>query len=272
MKKTKEYLHTKFSADVLREAIDIFDVINDAKNHKEKSPWLYLSIELDESSWMHDSEEEFFADYRQNPIRAHYSRIFSEPKSELDISVRKNSAEVSISFQERSSIHSVFDVFEKHHEHSKLPPPPAPEPELIPRPKIFIGHGGNPQWRDLKDHLHEKHNLDIEAYGIGARAGHAIRNILEDMLAKSSFAILVMTGEDEVVDGQFRARQNVIHEAGLFQGRLGFSKAIVLLEDSAEEFSNINGIEQIRFKKDNIKETFGDVLATIKREFPKSYV
>jgi predicted nucleotide-binding protein len=58
---------------------------------------------------------------------------------------------------------------------------------------------------------------------------------------------------------------NVIHEVGLSQRGLGFSRAIVLLEDGAEEFSNIHGIVQIRFGKGNIKETFGDVLATIKK-------
>jgi predicted nucleotide-binding protein len=88
------------------------------------------------------------------------------------------------------------------------------------------------------------------------------------MLSNSSFALLVMTGEDEMSDGGLRARQNVVHEAGLFQGRLGFARAIVLLEAGAEEFSNIHGIEQIRFDKGRIKETFGDVVATIRREFP----
>lgn len=87
------------------------------------------------------------------------------------------------------------------------------------------------------------------------------------MTEVSSFAILVMTGEDEGKDGQLKARPNVIHETGLFQGKIGFSRAIVLLEDQTEEFSNLYGIQQIRFTKGNIKETFGDVIATIKREF-----
>lgn len=87
------------------------------------------------------------------------------------------------------------------------------------------------------------------------------------MLGRSSFACLVLTAEDEMADGTMRARRNVIHEAGLFQGRLGFSRAIVLLEEGAEEFSNIHGIQQIRFAKGNIKETFGEVLATLRREF-----
>ena len=46
---------------------------------------------------------------------------------------------------------------------------------------------------------------------------------------------------------------NVIREAGLFQGRLGFTRAIVMLEEGCEEFSNIEGLGQIRFPNNNIK-------------------
>jgi predicted nucleotide-binding protein len=107
----------------------------------------------------------------------------------------------------------------------------------------------------------------VVAYETGARAGHHIRDILDDMASESSIAFLVMTGEDELSSGVHQARPNVIHETGLFQGKLGFSRAIVLLENGCSEFSNLAGIQQLRFK--DIKETFGDVLATIKREFGK---
>lgn len=157
-----------------------------------------------------------------------------------------------------------FFVLDKDWERFKLPDPEQPMNDGL---SIFIGHGRNSQWRDLKDHLTDKHGLSVIAYETGARAGHTIRDILEDMMVKSSFAILVMTGEDELVDGKVVARPNVIHETGLFQGRLGFSKAIVLLEAGTEEFSNLYGIQQIRFSKGKIQETFGDVLSTIKREF-----
>ena len=50
-------------------------------------------------------------------------------------------------------------------------------------------------------------------------------------------AFLVLTAEDEQTDGTLHARENVIHEAGLFQGRLGFEKAIILLEEGCQEFS-----------------------------------
>lgn len=52
---------------------------------------------------------------------------------------------------------------------------------------------------------------------------------LQEMLDASVFAFLVLTAEDEHVDGSQHALENVVHEVGLFQGRLGFSRAIVLM-------------------------------------------
>ena len=84
------------------------------------------------------------------------------------------------------------------------------------------------------------------------------------MLDQSTIACLLFTGEITHDDGSLHARENVIHELGLFQGRLGFSKVIILLEEGVHEFSNIYGINQIRFSKGKIREAFGDIVATIK--------
>ena len=89
---------------------------------------------------------------------------------------------------------------------------------------------------------------------------------LSEMMDAAAFAFLLMTGEDEQPDGQVRARMNVIHEAGLFQGRLGFTRAIVLLEDGCEEFSNIAGLGHIRFPKGNIRHAFEEIREVLERE------
>ena len=86
------------------------------------------------------------------------------------------------------------------------------------------------------------------------------------MLDAAAIAFLVMTGEDELADGDIHARMNVVHEAGLFQGRLGFTRAIVLLEEGCAEFSNIHGLGQIRFPEGNIKAAFEDIRQVLERE------
>ncbi len=260
MNKGKHFERTQFSADVIREALEIF--YNETNPESTTDSRLHLSVDVDGAEWSQDSKEEFFADYRRSSGHAVYQEVLKD--SSFRLQSFGDSVKIDISAPERKQIEAVYEVLEKYLESSRLPGPPKPPPQ---KPRIFIGHGNSSQWRNLKDHLHDKHSYDVEAYEIGARAGHAIRDILEDMLAKSSFAIFVMTGEDKDSKGQLRDRQNVIHELGLFQGKLGFSRAIILLEEKTEEFSNIHGIHQIRYGKNNIKETFGDILATLKREF-----
>jgi len=54
-----------------------------------------------------------------------------------------------------------------------------------------------------------------------------------------------------------------VHELGLFQGRLGFHRAIILLEQGTKDFSNIDGTQQLRFPKGKIVEVFGDLVAAL---------
>jgi len=75
-----------------------------------------------------------------------------------------------------------------------------------------------------------------------------------------------MTAEDQQTTGEYLPRMNVVHEAGLFQGRLGFERAIVLLEDGCEEFSNITGLGQIRFTKGDILSRSEEIRMVLERE------
>jgi len=131
---------------------------------------------------------------------------------------------------------------------------------------VFIGHGGSSAWRDLKDFVQDRLNLPWDEFNRVPVAG--ITNIarLSEMLDAAAIAFLVMTGEDEQADGKLHARMNVVHEAGLFQGRLGFTRAIVLIEEDCEEFSNIQGLGQIRFPKSNIKAAFEEIREVLERE------
>jgi predicted nucleotide-binding protein len=131
---------------------------------------------------------------------------------------------------------------------------------------IFIGHGRSPVWRDLKDFVQDRLRVPYDEFNRVPVAG--ITNIarLSEMLDAAACAFVIMTGEDEQADGKVQARTNVIHEVGLFQGRLGFTKAIVLLEEGCEEFSNIQGLGQIRFPKDNISAKFEEIRQVLERE------
>lgn len=266
-KKEKRYDRVIFTPEVIRGAIS---TLIKALPEKHKTlRFENFSIDFSKEKWSYDDEEEFFSDYLKEFKTATFTKNFDIAAISLTVyrSFAEPETEVSIKMPARADVEKVFNALEPHVEKCRLPEPPPPKKKDRPRVKVFIGHGRNPQWRDLKDHLHEKHGLDVEAYELGARAGLTIRDVLDDMLTSSSFAILVLTGEDLDAAGHLHARENVIHELGLFQGRLGWRKAIALLEDGVTEFSNIHGLNQVRFTKGDIREIFGEVLATIKREF-----
>lgn len=131
---------------------------------------------------------------------------------------------------------------------------------------IFIGHGRSPFWRELKDFVGDRMELPWDEFNRVPVAGVTNITRLAQMLDQASIAFLIMTAEDEQTDGNHHARMNVIHEVGLFQGRLGFERAIVLLEEGCQEFSNIQGLGQIRFPNGNISAIFEDVRQVLERE------
>lgn len=131
--------------------------------------------------------------------------------------------------------------------------------------KIFIGHGRNKIWARLQVFLQDELRLQTLSFESESRTGESIVNILSEILDNASFAILVMTAEDETGSGRLRARQNVVHESGLFQGRLGFQKVVILKEDTTEEFSNIAGLQYIPFTGDNIEQTFYELQKYLKK-------
>ncbi len=132
--------------------------------------------------------------------------------------------------------------------------------------RVFIGHGRSPIWRELKDFIQDRLRLQWDEFNREPVAGYATSERLDQMLTQAGFAFLLMTAEDLHEDNEFHARENVVHEIGLFQGKLGRRKAIILLEEGCAEFSNIVGLSQIRFPRGNIAACFEDIRKVLERE------
>ncbi len=132
--------------------------------------------------------------------------------------------------------------------------------------KIFIGHGRSNIWYQLKAFLNDRLRLECDEFNSEAVAGISTTARLQTLLDNACFAFLVMTGEDVHADETAHARENVVHEAGLFQGRLGFERAIILLEEGCSQFSNIHGLTHISFPKGNLAPAFEQIRRVLERE------
>lgn len=77
---------------------------------------------------------------------------------------------------------------------------------------VFIGHGRSVVWKDLRDSLERRLNLQVEEFNSEQAAGKTITERIDEMLERYTLAFLVMTGEDEHADATFHARENVARE------------------------------------------------------------
>jgi len=133
-------------------------------------------------------------------------------------------------------------------------------------PRVFIGHGHAGDWQQVREFVSKELGLAVEEYEKDSSVGYTVTARLEQMLTTSSLAIIVMSPEDEQKDQSFRARQNVVHEIGLFQGRLGFEKVIPLRHRSCDEFSNLSGINEIQYDTGDWADAFAKIRRVAERE------
>jgi predicted nucleotide-binding protein len=220
MEKTRFFDYTKFPPEISREG-RLALMSDPSKKPNSTTFRVYIGRDV----WDFDAEDEFFAEYRKHEAynatykvrfdRGRLSVLFAHSQT-----TQVQTTQVSVEGTGRSEIERVFEIFEAAAPKCELPKEEL-RAELRKTLTIFVGHGRSNQWRDLKDHLHEKHGFRVEAYETGARAGLTMADILQRLAQKAGFALLVLTGDDVDPSGQLHARENVIHEAGLFQGKLG---------------------------------------------------
>lgn len=129
---------------------------------------------------------------------------------------------------------------------------------LMERKKnIFISHGHNELLKlKLKDFISNRLHRNTIIMAEQPSRGLTVVEKLERVSEECCFAIVLMTEDDEQKGGGLRARQNVVHEIGFFQGKYGRNNVVLLAEKGVETFSNISGIVRIEFDADNFETVF----------------
>jgi predicted nucleotide-binding protein len=123
--------------------------------------------------------------------------------------------------------------------------------------KIFISHGHDELLKlKLKDFIVYRFKLSPMVLSEQPSQGLTIVEKLEKVSEQCSFALVLMTKDDEQKDGGIRARQNVVHEIGFFQGKYGRRNVVLLAEKGVEVFTNISGIVRIEFDPTSFETVF----------------
>lgn len=136
---------------------------------------------------------------------------------------------------------------------------------LEPTKKIFIGHGNSLTWILLKDFLNDDLKLNYDEFNRESNAGKSNKERLLEILNGTEFSFHILSNNDQPSEGGISSRENVIYEIGLFQGKLGFERAIILREEGCNKFENVEGINDIIFPSGNLRASFEEIREILKR-------
>ncbi|MFC0133578.1 DNA-binding protein [Massilia eurypsychrophila] len=128
--------------------------------------------------------------------------------------------------------------------------------QAAPLSRVFITHGRSPDWREVQAYIEKDLRLSTLELAQEISLGMTVIEKLEAGGDRCDSAVIVMTGEDIDADGQARARENVMHEIGFFQGRYGRSKVILLHEDGVSIPSNLSGVVYLPYPKGAVSASF----------------
>lgn len=129
---------------------------------------------------------------------------------------------------------------------------------------IFISHGKAKDWLELQLFIERDIKIKTIELSQEPNMGRTILQKLFDEAKKCNYAIIVMTGDDVDSNGEVKARENVIHEIGFFQGLYGLDRICLLHDTGTSIPSNISGVVYYPFSKGQIKNTFIDLQRELK--------
>lgn len=133
--------------------------------------------------------------------------------------------------------------------------------------RIFITHGHAPDWREVQAHIEKDLGIPTLELAQEPNRGRTILQKLSEESDRCCYALIIMTGEDKTQEGQLRARENVIHEIGYFQGKFGLANACLLHEEGANIPSNIHGLVYIPFPPGMVSAAFGALTRELRAAF-----
>jgi predicted nucleotide-binding protein len=133
--------------------------------------------------------------------------------------------------------------------------------------RVFISHGHSTVWREVQAYVERDVGVSTLELAQEPNRGRTVLQKLSEESDRCSYAVVVITGDDQTNSGPPRARENVMHEIGYFQGKYGLSRVALLYEDGTSIPSNIHGLVYVPFPKDLVSAA----LATLRRELEDAF-
>jgi sugar/nucleoside kinase (ribokinase family) len=131
---------------------------------------------------------------------------------------------------------------------------------------VFLVHHESP-YRDIVRHfIEEACGLPVYEISSADIAASGFDVSIAEQLPRCCFAVCLLGRNEAMADGRARADQNVVYQAGFFQGKYGFGRVALVAEEGCDGFSNIAGIVRLDFRSPQVDATFIDLRGMFQRE------
>lgn len=128
---------------------------------------------------------------------------------------------------------------------------------------IFISHGHHPEIREKVEEFIESLELNPIVVMDNASDGLSVDDKVDKYIKKCAASIILYTPDDELKDGSFLPRQNVIHETGILQREMP-DRIIYVKEKKVKLPTNITPKVYVSFNEDNLTDTFIQIVKELK--------
>lgn len=131
--------------------------------------------------------------------------------------------------------------------------------------RIFLVYGGDPGELKVIETLLKVSNVPCIILSQEDKTGQSIIEAFERHASKADLAVVLCTPEDEMKNGKWYVRQNVIFECGFFMAKLGREKVVLLRQDKGKNLeipSDFNALYSISMERGSWITELGIALKT----------
>lgn len=131
--------------------------------------------------------------------------------------------------------------------------------------RVFISHGRSHDWVHVEFYINNSLRIETKELAQTPFRGDTVIENFERVAQSCTDAVIVMTGDDFTED-EVRARENVIHEIGYFQGLLGRERVVIMHESGVNIPSNLSGVGYVSYGKGNIDTALSTLAAELQMD------
>ncbi|MDP9072234.1 MAG: nucleotide-binding protein [Actinomycetota bacterium] len=228
---------------------------------KRRTP-LVLSVEdADGSTWKLDGRDDFYERYRQPGVASAYIEDIGADAFRLSY-IEQVGTTVFAKHPDDEQLLAMFAIFDEHRPPARTSPP---EPGATAG-NVFLSHRGGVGGPALEEGL-ERRGFAVKTFQRSGNRQDATRSLLESLVQGRDFAVVVHQADDEGAHGRGRAREHVLHEVGLSQGRLGLDRAVIVRQEPCEPFAEAHAVVELAFRSDP-REVLDELAGLIRSSLP----